>query len=217
MKVLLVQVDGNMTNHKYDIGVFPYMPYIEWTSKEVALLRQAYREKISPELLLPHRTYGSIRHKASRLGLKWWELEDVCRVCGVELTEDNWYPAYAGGKRGKDHAGRKRGKDRICKSCTIKRNKEYVNPEWATLNQLHTKGVTYLCRKRAKPDLCELCGEKPPKAYHHWGPIIEGEYVPGIWVDHRCHQFAELFDKDFSERYQELKEAILTESSVNSS
>ena len=179
------------------------MPYVDWTPEEVTRLRQAYRDKTSPELVLPHRTYASIRHKASRLGLKWWESEDVCRVCGDELTIDNWYPSS------------KSKRDRICKSCLIEKNKLYHNPEWATLNQLHTNGVTYLCRKRPKPELCELCEKKPPKAYHHWGPIIEGEYVPGIWVDHRCHQFAELFDKGFSETYQAVKEAILVESPVS--
>ena len=43
----------------------------------------------------------------------------VCRVCGAELNNENWYPSW------------KKGSQYICKSCHLKRKKQWrkANPE----------------------------------------------------------------------------------------
>lgn len=197
MRIGLIDLDGKLPNRKF------------WTEEEVKLLEKAYTQKISPFLLLSHRSYASIVHKASRLGFKWWESEDVCRICGTKLTDENWYKSSA--KR----------KDRVCKSCLINQTKvkrlqnPQKNREWYQQNYLNTKGGNILCRKRPKPLVCEICGEKEPKAYHHWGEVIKKQNVPGIWVCHQCHNFAELFDRGFCDVYASRKEKILNEGRIN--
>lgn len=48
----------------------------------------------------------------------------ICRVCGIELTEENWYPS-----------NRKRNQH-ICKECTTESNRQWrkANPEKAKAN-----------------------------------------------------------------------------------
>lgn len=193
MRIGLIDLDGKL-------------PRKLWTEEEIELLKKAYKEKIDPSTLMPYRSYGSLTHKASRLGLTWWESSDVCRICGAELGKMNWYESSCFKK------------DRICKACLIKqsRAKKVENPEetrkWCQQNYLKVKGRSVLCRKRPKPGFCEICGKREAKVYHHWGEVKEGEKVPGIWICHYCHSFAELIDQGFTGTYLSKKEEILNES-----
>ena len=197
MKIGLIDLDGKIPKRK------------SWTPEEIALLKQAYSEKIDPLTLLPDRNYNSVRSKASVLNLRWYDQGTVCKTCGVSLNEDNWY---------KSSMVRC---EYICKKCAKKRTSQRKadNPgqdrKWFQENYLNTHGGNILCRKRPKPELCEICNIKIPKAYHHWGDVIKGEPVPGIWVCHRCHQFAEVFDKGLCEVYISKKELILLEHRVD--
>ena len=179
---------------------------MKWTNEELQALERAYEQRIQPRYLLSDRSESSIRHKASRLGLKWWRTKDVCRKCGIALTSENWYRSA------------KERRDRVCKPCLIKSTagRRELDPlrakRWNQRNQLHTNGQTITCRKRAKPEKCELCEKKVPKAYHHWGPIAKGKFVLGAWVCHRCHQFIELFELGYSKPWVKLKEGIENES-----
>jgi len=130
--------------------------------------------------------------------------KSYCRICNVELNDSNWY-----------NSSQTRG-DYICIPChkiKVKRCKA-KNPEQIKLrqqtNSLHTNGRTYTVRKRPKPadDKCELCKKRICKAYHHYGEIVKGKSIIGIWVCHRCHQFAELYDCGYVEKYKSLLEEM---------
>ncbi len=171
-----------------------------WTQNELDLLTEAYEKQIDPTTLLPHRTKIACQVRASLLKLKWWKSEDVCRVCNVRLTDDNWYKSF------------KENRNRICKMCSIRQAKEWkiAHPKhskrWYEEHRLHLEDRTVTCVKRSKPEKCELCEDKPPTAYHHYGEVVQFEYVPGIWVCLRCHIFAEIYDSGLSEKYNNLVE-----------
>ncbi len=112
-----------------------------------------------------------------------------CRICGVELGDENWYPS------------RKRRKDYICKACSDKRTME---------KRLFTNKRSYYIIKRTKPTNCELCGCMTKKLeYHHFSEIRPGEKVAGIWLCHACHSFAERYDSGYASKYLQLKKLAI--------
>lgn len=195
----LIDVDGKL----------PIVNRKIWSKEEECTLIECYKEKKDPREIFPYRSYGSIFHKASRLGLKWFEFETVCKKCGVELTTENWYQSS------------KNKREYICKQCVRKKTHENkkLNPErtrkWFQENYLNTKGGNILCRKRPKLETCELCGSRASKAYHHWGKAERNKKVYGIWLCHTCHQFAEVFDRELSSKYIKRKEEILHENIID--
>jgi len=149
-----------------------------------------------------------------------------CRICGVELTEENWFPSS------------RRKKDYICKKCSYKKNKprtykwrkknyqkwrEYQNKwnrehkdrkrEWNRRHHLTTKGgkSIYGLNKRPYPKdgCCELCGRKVTTMdYHHWD---DNHLDMGMWLCKQCHRFAEVVEQNGEQilrKYKQLKQNI---------
>lgn len=149
----------------------------------------------------------------------------VCRKCGNELTDENWYPSLR-----KDH-------DNICKGCFYLANKDsnYAwrqrnvercrtnrnswnknHPEqkrnWQRTHGLsHNGKIVYGLNKRPYPvdKTCELCNNIAGRlVYHHWD---DEKLDMGLWVCFRCHSLAELLDKfgiTIVNEYFELKTKI---------
>ncbi len=74
------------------------------------------------------------------------------------------------------------------------------------------KTIVRKLKKRPRPDLCEVCEDRPAKAYHHWNnedPSI------GLWLCFRCHMAAEVMDDlpnlDLFTVYIDLKEKAALE------
>lgn len=118
-----------------------------------------------------------------------------CYRCGVELTEENQYLSH------QEHYFN------ICRKCCRKKDKEYARKSIITSNDGKVfRGV----KKTVRPDNCELCGrnfdENLLANYHHW----EDDFPQlGIWLCAVCHHFAEVYDKDFSEKYISLKMRLM--------
>lgn len=139
------------------------------------------------------------------------EIVCVCRVCGIQLTNANWYPSL------------KSNYNKLCKACDKKKNKEWKlrnkdlfraqqtnYSRHETLNfpvngkNFRTVGLT----KRPHPGECELCGEIGRLAYHHWN---DNNLSMGIWLCFVCHRGAEFSDQkgvDTILKYQTLKRYI---------
>jgi len=70
--------------------------------------------------------------------------------------------------------------------------------------------------KRPYPEdnACEVCHKIKHLAYHHYGEIIEGKFINGIWVCITCHHKAEVLDRpeileNFAKIYLPIKEYLL--------
>ncbi|MEM3056498.1 MAG: hypothetical protein QW639_04630 [Candidatus Bathyarchaeia archaeon] len=87
-----------------------------WRSEEIDLLKAKYTTMTAKQLsLILNKSEVAIQKKAETLGIKKQPRyrEPKCRVCGVSLTDENWYPST------------KRVGRHICKLCEYKKNKEW--------------------------------------------------------------------------------------------
>ncbi len=74
------------------------------------------------------------------------------------------------------------------------------------------KTVVRNLTKRPRPDKCEMCEDRPAKAYHHWN---DEDPSIGLWLCFRCHMAAEVMDDspnlDLFTVYIDLKEKAALE------
>ena len=66
------------------------------------------------------------------------------------------------------------------------------------------KSITLFTQyKRPKTEKCELCSGTGFLSYHHWVNItmLNDGLLPGLWLCHKCHIFAELVDKGMIDIY----------------
>lgn len=119
-----------------------------------------------------------------------------CRECGVILTEDNWA------------IGRQENSSYICKNCESTSGKQRARKSIVgSKNGKVLRGV----KKTIRPNNCELCGrdcdeEEERLNYHHWD---DNFLQMGIWLCGKCHNFAEMFDKDYPNKYMDLKTKLM--------
>ncbi len=84
--------------------------------------------------------------------------------------------------------------------------------DYTRRNYVCTEKGFVRCRKRARPDACELCGEHEDAAgkldYHHWD---DSNFHWGMWVCWKCHRACEVFEREldrFADKYRNLKKCI---------
>ncbi len=137
-----------------------------------------------------------------------------CRVCNIELTNENWYPSY------------QQKYKYICITCDKKSHKIKYNmrtdQERSHDNTIHRERnrkryiyttdlngnrITIKTNKRPHTLICELCSKEFNKTcYHHWDDL-HPEW--GIWVCSYCHLKAEAIeDIEFINKYNSLKNCI---------
>ena len=138
------------------------------------------------------------------------KLGRICTICGIELTDENWYPSD---KRTNHHR---------CKSCSLergkiyeKKNKEKVNNSRRNFRRKYRLGqannVVLKVVKRDWTGKCELCNKENIKLdYHHWD---NNNFMKGLWLCRACHWIAEDIDslkdpQSKSNKYLKLKETI---------
>lgn len=142
-----------------------------------------------------------------------------CRVCGIELTLENWWPSS------------QRKHDYICNPCNTERMKNLQDANRGHYREYHhhyylthqgpgqpydreyrrnhvliaSNHVKLVGNKRPYPvdGKCELCGRKPQKlGYHHYD---DNDLQKGLWLCAWCHGFAERLDEGYSVRYIALR------------
>jgi len=147
----------------------------------------------------------------------------ICRICKVELNENNQW------------ASDKKSNNCICKECRKQKNKanywknlekrRAYYREWARNNpkrkqrnekrrehnRAHILDTTrngqklrfINVEKRPFPAKCELCGATEGKIqYHHWD---DKNFLKGMWLCVPCHRGASYIENDFHMRYLSLK------------
>lgn len=119
--------------------------------------------------------------------------DKYCTICKLVLTDKNWsstekkYGVYT------------------CKNCMTNYKREYARMH--IIGQSDCKKVIFRVKKRISSGKCELCGkdcyDKDERiSYHHW----EDDFPQmGIWLCLSCHMFAERFDKNYMDKYLNLK------------
>lgn len=139
---------------------------------------------------------------------------DICRKCGVALTDDNW-PEYL-----------RRMHSLRCVDCRreqVNANQRnwYKTPKGQAKKQ-RRRQETLGSRKGAErsfiriegkreypdPAICEMCQEpKTRLVYHHWN---DADYSQGLWVCQGCHNVAHTWEdkRPRMARYRALKQMV---------
>lgn len=126
----------------------------------------------------------------------------ICRVCGVNLTSENWYPSS------------KKNYNYICKKCMAIQSREHRRRYYIKTTRTSDGIVQYIrIKKRPYPtdEKCELCNRPVDGnklkwlVWHHWN---DEHPEWGIWICITCHIFVEKVERDFTEKYKYLKEQI---------
>ena len=155
-----------------------------------------------------------------------------CRVCHIELTNDNWNPST------------KKVHSYICKMCDAERKRLYYldhkeehkqrgkdyyllnkikideyRRNWRRHNQLGQlnkfgEKIVIRCIKRPHTLICELCNNYVKRTvYHHWDDEHPGR---GMWICLKCHNKAEAIeDVAFVLKYNILKENLDGKNNTN--
>jgi len=107
-----------------------------------------------------------------------------CKRCGKEFLRTYTGQQYCSDDCLRDKLNLKRQQRRtICKQ---------LNNHNAERNSvLH--GIRCLKRPFPMDGKCEICGKVALLGYHHWGEIVRGDWVTGIWVcrSNNCHSIIE--------------------------
>lgn len=136
-----------------------------------------------------------------------------CLVCGVVLSIDNTYASNRDksynickkcfSKKVSDTQKRRCLKDPLYKQQKQKKwnawrrnNRQRFNDycrEYLRKNVLVVNGVYHNVKKRERPEICEMCGERGRRlTYHHWD---DNDLRKAVWIcSGLCHLIAEVVD-----------------------